>query len=159
MLSLRLNTGSHTGDLNPISSCPCRAHTTALRRIAGTARQPLMRSVVCGSLIAIAWYPCYHVPMIKKFRNKGTEDIFYGKNTKHARKICPESIWKVASRKLDQLDSVGRLDDLKVPPGNMLEALKGDRAGEHSIRINNQFRICFVWSDNAPDQVEVIDYH
>jgi toxin HigB-1 len=97
--------------------------------------------------------------MIKKFKNTGTEDIFYGKNSKDARKICPESLWKVASRKLDQLDSASRLDDLKVPPGNMLEALKGDRDGEHSIRINNQFRICFVWSENGPDQVEIVDYH
>lgn len=97
--------------------------------------------------------------MIKKFKNKGTEDIFNGINTKDARKICPLSLWKTASRKLDQLDSVSRLDDLKVPPGNMLEALKGDRHGQHSIRINNQFRICFIWSENGPDQVEIIDYH
>ncbi len=97
--------------------------------------------------------------MIKQFKNKGTEDIFIGKNTKDARKICPQSLWKIASRKLDQLDSVIRLDDLKVPPGNMLETLKGDRQGGHSIRINNQFRICFVWSDNGPDHVEIIDYH
>jgi toxin HigB-1 len=97
--------------------------------------------------------------MIQKFKDIGTEDIFNGKNTKDARKICPQSLWKIASRKLDQLDSISRLDDLKVPPGNMLEVLKGDRQGEHSIRINNQYRICFIWSDNGPDQVEITDYH
>jgi toxin HigB-1 len=97
--------------------------------------------------------------MIKTFKNKGTENIFNGKNTKDARIICPQSLWKNASRKLDQLDSVRRLDDLKVPPDNTLEALKGDRQGEYSIRINNQYRICFIWSDNGPDQVEIIDYH
>ena len=109
--------------------------------------------------IAIAWHPCYRVSMIKKFRDIGTEDIFNGKNTKDARKICPQSLWKIASRKLDQLDSISRLEDLKVPPGNMLEALKGDRQGAHSIRINNQYRICFIWSDSGPDQVEIVDYH
>jgi proteic killer suppression protein len=97
--------------------------------------------------------------MIKSFKNTGAEDIFNGKNTKNARKICPQSLWKIASRKLDQLDSISRLDDLKIPPGNMLEALKGDRQGEHSIRINDQYRICFIWSDNGPDQVEITDYH
>jgi toxin HigB-1 len=97
--------------------------------------------------------------MIKRYKNIGTEDVFNGKNTKEARKICPQSLWRIASRKLDQLDSTSRLDDLKVPPGNLLEALKGDRQGEHSIRINNQYRICFIWSDNGPDQVEIIDYH
>jgi proteic killer suppression protein len=97
--------------------------------------------------------------MIKSFKNTCAEDIFNGKNTKNARKICPQSLWKIASRKLDQLDSISRLDDLKIPPGNMLEALKGDRQGEHSIRINDQYRICFIWSDNGPDQVEITDYH
>ena len=97
--------------------------------------------------------------MIKRFKNIGTEDIFNGKNTKDARKICPQSSWKIASRKLDRLDSISRLDDLKVPPGNMLEALKGNRQGEHSIRINAQYRICFIWSENGPDQVEITDYH
>ena len=97
--------------------------------------------------------------MIKTFKDKGTEDIFNGKNSKDARNVCPQILWKIASRKLDQLDSATRLDDLKIPPGNMIEALKGNRQGEHSIRINNQFRICFVWSDYGPDLVEIIDYH
>ena len=97
--------------------------------------------------------------MIISFRNKGTEDIFNGKNTKEARKTCPRSLWKSATRKLDQVDSVLSLDELRIPPGNMLESLKGDLQEEYSIRINNQFRICFKWSDFGPELVEITDYH
>ena len=97
--------------------------------------------------------------MIHTFKNNGTEDIFNGKNTKAARRICPQNLWKIASRKLDQLDSVNALDQLRIPPGNQLETLAGDRQGQYSIRINNQYRICFVWKDNEPDQVEIVDYH
>ena len=97
--------------------------------------------------------------MIKSFRNKGTEDIFNGKNTKEARKLCPRSIWNIAAKRLDQLDSVKFLDELRVPPGNMLEALQGNRKGYHSIRINDQYRICFKWSETGPDIVEITDYH
>ncbi len=97
--------------------------------------------------------------MIKSFKDKGVEDIFNGKNSKDARRICPKFLWKIASRKLDQLDSAGKIDDLKIPPGNMLEALKGERQGEYSIRINSQYRICFVWVENSPTQVEITDYH
>lgn len=97
--------------------------------------------------------------MIQSFKDKGTEDIFNGKNTKEARKLCPRSLWNIAARKLDQLDSVKFLDELLIPPGNMLEALKGSRKGEYSIRINNQFRICFKWSETGPDSAEITDYH
>lgn len=97
--------------------------------------------------------------MIKSFKDTGTEDIFNGENTKSARKICPSSIWNVAGRKLDQLDSVTALQELKIPPNNKLEALSGDRKGQHSIRINDQYRICFVWTHLGPDQVEIVDYH
>ncbi|MCI5167387.1 MAG: plasmid maintenance system killer protein [Candidatus Electrothrix sp. GM3_4] len=97
--------------------------------------------------------------MIKSFKNKGTEDIFNGKNTKEARKLCPRSLWKIASRKLDQVDSAIRIDDLRIPPGNMLEALKGNRKEEHSVRINEQYRICFKWSETSPSHIEIIDYH
>nr|WP_206693184.1 type II toxin-antitoxin system RelE/ParE family toxin [Microbacterium paulum] len=65
----------------------------------------------------------------------------------------------VALRKLRQVGSAEALDDLRVPPGNRLEALKGDRAGQHSIRINDQWRICFVWTDAGPEEVEIVDYH
>jgi proteic killer suppression protein len=97
--------------------------------------------------------------MIQKFKNKGTEDIFNGMNTKEARKTCPRSLWPVASRKLDQLDSVKFLDELRIPPGNKLEVLSGNRRGEHTIRINAQYRICFKWTEGGPDSVEITDYH
>lgn len=97
--------------------------------------------------------------MIQTFKGKGTEDIFNGENTKNARKICPESLWRVAARKLDQLDSVSSLVELQIPPGNHLEALSGNREGQYSIRINEQYRICFVWTEKGPDSVEICDYH
>jgi len=74
--------------------------------------------------------------MIVSFKNQATEDIFNGKNTKGARKLCPQSLWRVATRKLDQLDSVLKIEELKVPSGNRLESLSGNRKGEFSIRIN-----------------------
>ena len=82
--------------------------------------------------------------MILSFKNGGTEDIFNGKNTKNARRICPENLWKIARRKLDQLDSVIELNELRIPPGNRLEALSGDRKGQYSIIINDKYRICFI---------------
>lgn len=103
--------------------------------------------------------PCYHVAMILSFRDEGTEDIFDGENTKAARKTCPQSLWEVAGRKLDQLDSVIGLNELRIPPGNQLESLSGNRGGQHSIRINDQYRICFVWTDTGPEQTEIVDYH
>ena len=97
--------------------------------------------------------------MIKSFIDKGTIDIFDGRNSKEARKACPRSLWNIATRKLDQLDSAANIEELKIPPGNMLEALKGNRKDQYSIRINDQYRICFKWSDTGPDQVEIVDYH
>lgn len=97
--------------------------------------------------------------MIRSFRDAGTEDIFNGANTRAARQACPESLWKVAFRRLDQLDSVASLADLRVPPGNQLESLTGDRKGQFSIRINRQYRICFYWTELGPEQVEIVDYH
>lgn len=97
--------------------------------------------------------------MIVSFKKEGTEDIFNGKRTKAARQTCPESLWKIAARKLDQLDSVITLEELRLPPGNRLEVLAGDRLGQHSVRINDQYRICFTWSDSGPDQAEIVDYH
>ncbi len=97
--------------------------------------------------------------MIQTFKNRETEDIFNGERTKSAVKLCPINLWKVASRKLDLLDSANFLEELRIPPGNRLEALRGDRIGQHSIRINAQYRICFVWGDNGPAEVEIVDYH
>jgi proteic killer suppression protein len=70
-----------------------------------------------------------------------------------------EAIETVIRRKLRQLEIAGRLDDLRAPPGNRLEALKGKRAGQHSIRVNDQFRVCFVWTQAGPADVEIVDYH
>lgn len=85
--------------------------------------------------------------------------MFNGKNTKAARNKCPRDLWRVVHRKLDQLDSVERLEDLRVPPGNRLEALGGDREGQYSVRVNDQYRICFKWSADGPERVEIADYH
>lgn len=97
--------------------------------------------------------------MIRSFADQGTEDMFNGRNTKAARKSCPRELWVVAGRKLDQLDSVERMDELRIPPGNHLEALTGDRKGRHSIRINDRYRICFQWTSDGPSEVEIVDYH
>jgi proteic killer suppression protein len=97
--------------------------------------------------------------MIRSFKDRGTEDIFNGQNTKEARRRCPQGLWTVATRKLDQLDSVQGLEELRVPPGNRLEYLSGDRTGQVSIRINEQYRVCFEWTDSGPDKIEIVDYH
>ena len=97
--------------------------------------------------------------MIVTFKNQATEDIYNGVASKLARKTCPQSIWRVAIRKLDQLDSVITLEELRIPPGNRLEALSGDKKSEFSIRINEQYRICFKWGESGPYDVEVTDYH
>ena len=97
--------------------------------------------------------------MIASFKDGATEDLFNGVNSKRARNACPRSLWKVVIRKLDQLDSIQILDELKVPPGNHLERLRGNRRGQYSIRINEQYRICFSWGEVGPEDVEVTDYH
>ena len=97
--------------------------------------------------------------MIVSFKDQATKDIFNGIASRRARKACPQSLWTIAVRKLDQLDSVITLDELNIPPGNRLEALTRDRKGQHSIRINSQYRICFKWSDSGPHCVEITDYH
>jgi proteic killer suppression protein len=97
--------------------------------------------------------------MIVSFRDQATEDIFNGINSKDAQKACPRTLWQITVRKLDQVDSAQSLDDLKVPPGNRLEALSSDRRGEYSIRINAQYRICFMWGASGPYQVKIEDYH
>ena len=97
--------------------------------------------------------------MILTFADHGTEDLFNGINSAAARRVCPRTIWKVAFRKLDQLDSATAIIDLRVPAGNRLEALSGDREGQHSIRINDQYRICFNWTQAGPEAVQIVDYH
>lgn len=97
--------------------------------------------------------------MIRSFASDGVEDVFAGVDSRLARRACPRTLWTVARRKLDRLNAAATLDGLRVPPGNRLEALKGDRKGHHSIRINDQFRLCFVWADDGPTDVDIVDYH
>lgn len=92
--------------------------------------------------------------MIVSFRDSDTEALAKGRRVKRF-----EQFESIARRKLRQLEIAGRLDDLRVPPGNRLEAMKGDRAGQHSIRINRQFRLCFRWTSAGPEAVEIVDYH
>jgi proteic killer suppression protein len=96
--------------------------------------------------------------MILSFGDKATEDIFNGDNTRDARAI-PNSLWKTAVRKLDLLNAAQDLLDLRSPPGNRLEALKGSLAGFHSIRVNDQYRIVFRWTGPGAEKVRVLDYH
>jgi toxin HigB-1 len=93
--------------------------------------------------------------MIANFRDKETAIIWGGLRSRR----LPADIQAVALRKLRLLNNARRLEDLRVPPANRLEALKGDRDGQHSIRINDQWRICFVWRDGNAHQVEIVDYH
>jgi toxin HigB-1 len=97
--------------------------------------------------------------MIVSFKNQATEDIFDSKDSKAARKLCPPNLWSTARRKLDQLNAITFLEELSIPPGNRLEALKGDRKGQYSIRINQQYRICFTWIQSEASVVEIVDYH
>ena len=97
--------------------------------------------------------------MIASFNDEGTDDVFHGKDSRAARRTCPAGIWNVARGKLDQINAAPRLESLRVPPGNNLEALRGDRFGQHSIRINAQYRICFRWTDSGATGVEIVDYH
>ena len=92
--------------------------------------------------------------MIRSFKCADTEALANGNRTKRF-----AGIEAIARRKLRQLQIAGRLDDLRVPPGNRLEALKGTRAGQYSIRVNDRYRVCFRWSDSGPEDVEIVDYH
>ena len=92
--------------------------------------------------------------MIQSFRCKDTQALFEGKSPRRFRSIA-----SVAERKLAQLDAALTLDFLRSPPGNRLEALKSDRAGQHSVRVNDQWRVCFVWTPAGPVEVKIVDYH
>jgi len=91
---------------------------------------------------------------IRSFRCADSESLYEGRHPRRFR-----NIENVAQRKLQMLDDAAELRDLKSPPGNRLEALGGDRAGQHSIRINDQWRVCFEWTDAGPKNVEIVDYH
>lgn len=97
--------------------------------------------------------------MIVSFAAAATEDLFNGVDSRRARQLLPQELWRNGRRELDMLNAATRLEDLRFPPGNRLEQLKGDRKGQHSVRINEQYRVCFRWTDNGPDDVEVVDYH
>ena len=97
---------------------------------------------------------CYYATMIVSFKCPDTEALANGRRVKRF-----VNIETVARRKLRQLQIAGRLEDLRVPPGNQLEALKGDRAGQHSIRVNDQYRVCFRWTAAVAEDVEIVDYH
>jgi len=92
--------------------------------------------------------------VVKTFKCADTQALSKGERVRRFVNIAA-----VARRKLRQLEIADRLDDLRVPPGNRLEALKGDRAGQHSIRVNDQFRVCFRWTDAGAEDVEIVDYH
>ena len=93
------------------------------------------------------------------FLGRGTKDVYHGIHTKAARKVCPTELAGRARSKLFLIDDAESVRDLKVPPGNRLEELKGNRRGQYSIRINDQFRICFRWTDVGARDVEIVDYH
>lgn len=93
------------------------------------------------------------------FADRATADLYNGVDSKGARRILPAALRQKALDKLTLLDAAASLDQLRVPPGNRLEQLRGDRAGQHSIRINDQYRICFRWTAAGPIDVEVVDYH
>jgi toxin HigB-1 len=97
---------------------------------------------------------CYCFTVIKSFRSKETEELF---RLGHVRRWA--AIERQALRKLLQLELAQNLNDMRVPPGNRLESLTGDRSGQHSIRINDQFRVCFRWVGNGAEDVEIVDYH
>jgi proteic killer suppression protein len=96
--------------------------------------------------------------VIRSFADETSADLFRQRNTRAARRI-PQQLWRVVHRKLKLIDAAGRLEDLVVPAGNRLELLKGDQAGRHSIRVNDQFRVTFRWENGHADEVRVEDYH
>jgi proteic killer suppression protein len=96
--------------------------------------------------------------VIQSFADETSADLFRDRNRRAARRI-PRQLWRAAQRKLKLIDAAGRLDDLMVPAGNRLELLKGDQAGRHSIRVNEQYRITFRWENGHANEVRVEDYH
>lgn len=94
-----------------------------------------------------------------EFGNRGTEDVFNGVDSKAARKLVPPFLVDRAREKLFLIDDAEVIQDLRVPPGNRLESLKGDRQGQFSIRINDPYRVCFRWADHGARDVEIVDYH
>jgi toxin HigB-1 len=96
---------------------------------------------------------------IRSFKNKGTEDINYGRASREALRILPKQLHRKAQVKLARLGAAASMQDLREIRGNRLEALKGDRKGQYSMRINDRYRVCFLWEDENASDVEIIDYH
>lgn len=94
-----------------------------------------------------------------EFADRGTRDFYDGVASKPTRRVVPAELREKALDKLTLLDAAASLDQLYIPPGNRLEALRGDRNGQHSIRINDRYRICFRWTDHGAIDVEIVDYH
>jgi proteic killer suppression protein len=105
----------------------------------------LNRSTVCGIVLRV--------------QQPGYRRRVCGRYSKAARKVCPSDLLATAKRKLDALNAAADIRDLRVPPGNRLEALHGDREGQYSIRLNDQFRVCFVWTEQGAAEIEIVDYH
>jgi proteic killer suppression protein len=127
---------------------PCLVRLKLYKRLKGCPATPWQ-----GNSNHSAWRN-YAGWMIRSFRCPDTERLAQGWAVPQF-----QAFERVARRKLRQLEIAGRLDDLRIPPGNRLEALRGDRSGQHSIRINGQFRLCFVWTEAGPEAVEIVDYH
>ena len=97
--------------------------------------------------------------VIRSFADRETEDVFNGDARRRARRRCPAELWSAARRKLTQINRVRAVAELAIPPGNRLERLLGDRAGQYGIRINRQYRVCFYWESDHAYEVEITDYH
>ncbi|WP_331026070.1 type II toxin-antitoxin system RelE/ParE family toxin [Longimicrobium sp.] len=97
--------------------------------------------------------------MIVSFRDQGTYDVSVKLDTRAARRTCPPILWPSARARLERLQRANRLQDLRTPSGNRLEALQGNRFGQYSIRINDQYRVCFRWEEGGAGDVEIVDYH
>jgi proteic killer suppression protein len=97
--------------------------------------------------------------VIRTFADNASEDLFNGVDSRRARSACPRELWPIVLRKLTQLNRVRDLRELAIPPGNRLERLSGSRKGQHSIRVNQQCRVCFRWEEGHADEVEITDYH
>lgn len=119
--------------------------------------------LLCGRegepLIATCNVIHYNTAVIQSFASQGARDVFDNSESKAARRTCPRMLWTVAQRKLDHLNQAQELRDLRAPPGNHLEKLRRGRRGQHSIRINDQYRVCFRWTARGPEDVEIVDYH
>ena len=134
----------------PIGKFPAQREFTGNTHCIAQAAQPISMTPC-----VIAPPTPYFEAMIKTFRSDETQKVWEGQRSRR----LPSDIQQVARRKLRMLNNARTLDDLRVPPGNRLEPLGGDRADQHSIRINDQWRICFVWQDGNAVDVEIVDYH